>query len=118
MALATTIDQNKEREKTLLLIKDLRSYPDEINVLPKLPLLYNRILALLEYVKSAESAVEAEAYFNELLKIHEILSELLFVHGIQMTPQLRKFIRDCERLDDEWLREYLFKELKNNRYAL
>jgi hypothetical protein len=67
-------------------------------------------------IKNCHSFAESQKYFDLLQNAQEIISELFFTEKIVLSKELRKFVRDCERLDDPWLREYLFKKIKENNY--
>ncbi len=73
---------------------------------------------IIKKVKYCEKYTDAELLFKQLFMIQDMLAELLFVHHIPMIPSLRKFIRDCERLDDPWLRKHLFQKIQDNTYSL
>jgi len=57
-------------------------------------------------------------YFDKLQEIQEALSKLTFVEEIELSKPLRQFVRDCDRLDDIWLRKRLYNEIKNDKYIL
>lgn len=101
-----------------LLLAEITQNPSRQILELKESQLKGAINEIIQKIKICKSVVEADAFFDELFAIQDVLAELLFVHHITMMPSLRKFIRDCERLDDPWLREYLFNEIKHDRYSL
>lgn len=71
-------------------------------------------LLLFTYIKHCKNTDEAKPYFNILQKIQEILAMLFFTHQIEVTDKLKKFIHDCDRLDDDWLRNEIFNQIKKD----
>jgi hypothetical protein len=39
---------------------------------------------------------------------------LFFKYQIKVSAKLKKFIYDCDRLDDVWFRKTLYNAIKNN----
>jgi hypothetical protein len=101
-----------------LLLQIIKKNPIESKVVQKFPLILKAVNAILNKIKDYEDFKAAKGHFDELQETQDVLAEMLFKHNIQMSPGLRKFIRDCDRLDDEEIREYLFREIKNDRYSL
>lgn len=83
-----------------------------------LPLLLTQINKLLEQIKLSQNIESTAAYFDELQAIQDVLAELAFKHGVKLPDPLKQFVRDCDRLDDHWLRNHLFELIKNNQYHL
>lgn len=67
-------------------------------------------------IKNCHSIGEATVYFDVLQKIQEILAMLYFKETIEISDKLKKFIYDCDRLDDNWLRDALFQKVKEGAY--
>jgi hypothetical protein len=78
--------------------------------------LLNLINSTFLQIKECTNLEESQKYFDLLQNAQEIISELFFAEKITLSKELRKFVRDCERLVDPWLREYLFKKIKENNY--
>lgn len=55
---------------------------------------------------------DAKVYFDTLQKIQEFLAKLFFSGEIKVSDKLENFIRECDRLDDDLLRNSLFKQIK------
>ncbi len=85
---------------------------------PRLPFILSEIYILLEKIKLCSSEHEAKIYFDILQNIQNILATLMFREEIEVNDEIAQFVRDCERLDDPWLRDYLFIKIKNNEYSL
>lgn len=86
-------------------------------VVPKLKIIEEEIDSLFFLkIKGCKSAEEAKAYFDLLQKAQEILAMLFFKENIQISDKLQKFIRDCDRLDDDWLRNSIFNKIKEGTY--
>lgn len=86
-------------------------------VVPNLKVIEEEIDALFfSKIKSSKNIEEAEVYFDILQQIQGILAELFFKGKIELSDILRRFISDCERLDDEWLRNHLFGLIKEGKY--
>jgi len=56
----------------------------------------------------------ADKYFDELQRLQEALSQLLFECDFKIPIELVNFVGEYDRLDDVLLREYLFTKIKNN----
>jgi hypothetical protein len=101
-----------------LLLQIIKINPIQSKMTQKFPLLLKAINKTLSKIKNYETPKAANACFDELQEAHRTLSKLFYNYNIDMTPELDKFIYDCERLDDNETREYFFKEIKNDRYSL
>lgn len=77
-----------------------------------------QILHVIKEIKNCDSYKETKIYFDTLQETQEALGFLFFNNKISLSPELRKFVRDCDRLDDEWLREHLFEKIKTGIYSL
>jgi|GEM_PF-2892771 len=81
-------------------------------------LFFENIENLLQQIVLSKHLVDAEPYFLRLYDVQGILSEAHFKYNVPLNPSLRKFVRDCERLDDSWTRANLFKQIKEGTYDL
>lgn len=117
--LFTEIKKNQhvyERQHKILLQKILEDIEKEFikeNItVAQLDFLHKEINYLLSELKICKNIKEAEGNFDQLQRIQDVLSELLFKYNLDMNSNLKNFIRDYDRLDDPWLREYIFNEIK------
>ncbi|MFA6066666.1 MAG: hypothetical protein WC707_05800 [Candidatus Babeliaceae bacterium] len=105
-------------QASVILSKFLWSLKNELvqvnKITPLLPLLSQEIDNLFLKIKNCNNKKDADIYFDQLQKIQDNLAELLFVYDAKLSSDLVKFISDCDRLDDPWLREYLFNFVKQN----
>ncbi len=86
-------------------------------VVPALPALEKEIDELtFKIIKLCKTIQDADAYFMLLHEIQSVLSRLLFVENIPLSNRLEDFVRDCERLDDEWLRQGIFNRIQQGIY--
>ena len=46
------------------------------------------------------------------------LTKYEYVGWVNDKRIVKKFVRDCDRLNDSWLREWLFNEIKKDLYSL
>ena len=108
------------KNKVLLfkLLAEMEADPTQPNIKLRLNFLYQQILLLLLKIKDCENIITANTYFDQLQKIQQALAIYAFKYEIEMTNSLYKFISDCDRLDDPWLREFLFDRIKNGKYIL
>lgn len=112
-------DYKKQSDRLLLkVLENIYNEPIKTNVIPLFSFLYKEINCLLGKIQHCENIGTAKVYFDILQKIQEVLAELAFRYEIAMPSNLYKFIRDCDRLDDTWLREYLLDKLKKGQYSL
>ena len=84
----------------------------------QLPFLRKEIDNIFLQMQLCSDIKETISYFNELEKIHSILCKLVFVEEVDVTADLRKFLRDFDRIDDLWWREYMFHEITKKNYTL
>lgn len=80
--------------------------------------LLNTINTLLLNIKMCDTVGESNTYFDLLQKIQENICGPFFRDEVVFNDELAKFVRDCDRLDDPWLREYLFEKIKKGEYSL
>lgn len=71
---------------------------------------------LFSKIKYSKNQEEANRYFDILQQFQEILSKLYFREKINLSLKMQTFVRDCDRLDDDWLRGKLFKQIKKGVY--
>jgi len=69
-------------------------------------------------IKKCKIVEEADGYFDLLQKTQELLARLFFKQEITMSKGLEKFVSDFDRVDDNWLRDYLFNAIKRDEYSL
>ncbi|MBY0110232.1 MAG: hypothetical protein K2X90_03920 [Candidatus Babeliaceae bacterium] len=99
------------------LIKENENHRIKNLIVPNLRLIEEEINLLLSFkIRNCNNLQEAKKYFDILQKIQEVLAMLFFKEKIEISNKLQKFIRDFERLDDGWLRENLFNEIKQGSY--
>ena len=84
----------------------------------QLPLMLKIINDLLAKIKLSNDLQTANYYFDILQEIQYVLAIIAFVKEIPITKELGKFLSDCDRLDDAWTRDMLFKMLKADTYHL
>lgn len=100
------------------LLTNIENKPISGDISLQLQFLYNEIQNLISKVKKCTDIQGANTYFDLLQRIQDVLAEQVFKYELDVSPALRKFIRDCDRLDDDDLRKYLFNEINNDRYIL
>ncbi len=84
--------------------------------LAQMLVIINGILIEIEKSKNIE---DANYYFDILQKIHDTLDILIFHKNIPISiVELQRFASDCERLDDNWQRNYLYQKIKSRQYSL
>ncbi len=84
----------------------------------KLPLVLKEIYRIIAQIKVCNDLGSAGQLFSSLEKIQSSLARAAFIDGITLPQELRKIVRDCDRLDDQDVRDFLFKEIKNGTYEL
>jgi hypothetical protein len=105
-------------KKIELFMHQLKSNFNKENIQIMLPLILEEIYKLLERIYECNTEKQAQIYFDELWEIQELLSGIAFKHGLSLPQELKKIVRDCERLDDKDVRHFLFNEIKNDTYSL
>ena len=86
-------------------------------IVPKLSIIEQEIDKLFFVkIKNCVDEIEAGQYFDLLQKIQEILATLFFRDLITVSDKLEKFIKDCDRLDDPWLRSVIYNMVKQDLY--
>jgi hypothetical protein len=76
------------------------------------------IYKLFSLIRKCDTREEADKYFFLLGKIQLYLARLTFIYNIDLSQELMKIVRDCERIDDNNVRDFLFNEIKHDRYDL
>lgn len=104
-------------ENIKFLLSKLQENPNEDTII-QLDKVAKEISHIFSEIKKLNTLEESKELFNFLQKIQETLGFLFFNDIILLPSQLKQFVRDCDRLDDPWLREHLFNKLKNNSYSL
>ena len=102
--------------KLQLLLDEIEREPSKAT--GRLPLLLKEIYVLIERIKSCPDMQSASAYFTLLAKIQSALARITFRDGIALDQELSKIVRDCDRLDDEDVRNFLFDEIRSGTYDL
>lgn len=120
-------------KKILLEVYNIPRYASQFNNIPALieemedericDLIYPRLqeieseidLLFFTKIKHCLDLGEANIYFDTLQKIQDVLARLYFKNKISLSDKLQKFVQDCDRLDDSWLREEIFKKIKLSR---
>ena len=109
---------------------DKPSYNDLITPIPtliednKLARLKNLVEPALIYIepesddifvqiKNCKNINEANVYFDILEQTQDFLATLFFNDKISLSPKLENFVIKYERLDDPWLREFIFTNLRD-----
>ena len=83
-----------------------------------LSLLLEEIYKLLKQIYECNTEEQAQIYFDELGDFQGLLAIIAFQYGVNLPQELRKIVRDCDRLDDKDVRRFLFNEIKNGTYCL
>lgn len=103
-------------EKILILLQETNDLSKKISLI--ISLIEEEIQKILLDVKRCDDINEATRYFDLLEQINNQLCDLYYNKNVSISNRLKKFVNDCDRLDDPWLRDYLFKKIKNNEYSL
>lgn len=102
----------------ICLIEDIEDERIKKIIVPKLEVIEKEIKELLIAIKKCKTVQEAQDYFDLLQKLQEALASLFFKQKIIVSQGLEKFITDFDRIDDDWLRNYMFSAIKKNEYTL
>jgi len=84
----------------------------------KLPLLRREIDNIFLQMQVFDDIMQVSNYFEQLESIHSFLAKLVFLEKVDITTDLRRFVRDFDRIDDLWWREYIFNKIKTENYSL
>lgn len=88
------------------------------NIFQQFPIMRKKINEIFLHMQHCTDIKETVSYFDELEKIHSVLSKLMFIEGIKIPQDLNNFFRDFDNMRDPWLREYLFNQIKAKNYSL
>jgi hypothetical protein len=70
-------------------------------------------VALITTISEAESVVDVEHEFSQLMDVQEKLSMLVFERGLDVGEQLDVLTREFDRLYDPYIKQYWFKKFKS-----
>jgi len=70
---------------------------------------------LLNKIKATNSIGEVMILFDTLEKIQFILAKAVFNDNLVVPPNIKKFIYDFDRIDDEEIRYYLYSKIKEGQ---
>lgn len=101
---ASLIEENEANRIKEIILPNITNIEREIDII------------FFEKIKNCKNVESANTYFDILQEVQEVLSLLLFQENIEFSNKIQNFIRDCDRLDDEWLRNALFQEIKQGNY--
>lgn len=94
------------------LIEELEVQRIKNIIIQNLKIIEQEIDNTFESIEKCNDKQEAKIYFDVLQEIQEILAKLFFLGEIKVSGKLERFIRECDRLDDDWLRSSLFSNIK------
>lgn len=83
-----------------------------------LQFILKEIYIIIALIKTCKDQSSAGRIFSSLEKIQSSFARAFFIDGITLPQELRKIVRDCDRLDDQDVRDFLFNEIKNGTYEL
>ena len=72
----------------------------------------------MQIIKSCQSLQEANIFFCELRFKHSVISEKILENSIELSPSLKKFLRDFKHINDDELKAYYFDQIQKNQYSL
>lgn len=85
-------------------------------IMPQLDLIEKEVGYLLSIsIKNCKTLEDAQQYFDVLQQTQEIVGGLFFSGEIEVSTKMEQFIRECDRLDDPWLRQHIFEKIKQDR---
>jgi hypothetical protein len=67
---------------------------------------------LYKAIEQTHEIHEADLIFKNLEDIQFILAQAVFKDGIKISPFLRQFVYDFDRIDDIEVKEYQYKKIK------
>ena len=105
-------------ENYIRLIEQNLECQDKKRLISNLSFIQSSLFLLFDQIKVTNSYDEAVLIFKVLEDIQFVLAKAVFKDGIVVTPKLRKFISDFDRIDDEGMRNYLYLKIKSNEYVL
>lgn len=110
-------DALKFTPKIYYLEQDMENQRFKNIVIPMLPEIEEEINGIIfNNIKLCKNVQDADMYFELLHKIQGLLCRLWNVEDIDLSSKMKGFIRDCDRLDDPWLRNKLFNAVQDGTY--
>ena len=100
------------------LLQKIESDNSQLNFSTELNDLEIQINDLFFKIKKINSLELASDYFDLLGEAQSVVSKLIFDKELEVSNSIWKFFKDFDRIDDNRVREYIFQEIKNGRYAL
>ena len=82
----------------------------------KIPFLESKIEKLFVQLNSCDNFEKAKSYFKELEDIQTAIARLMFKYEMEVPEEMRKFVKDFDRVDDPELQKYLFQKFQNGDY--
>jgi hypothetical protein len=79
-----------------------------------LEFIQDEIKLLFKAIKYTKDIKESDLIFDNLQVIHFVLSKVYFTTDIQITPFLKEFIHDFERIDDSDIKKYQYQKIKHS----
>jgi frataxin-like iron-binding protein CyaY len=98
------------------LIINLENKPNNNLNEQQLALIEESISKLILHIKSTETIEESIVYFELLDRIQYILARHHFKYDVNLSNKLKGFVKAFDRLDDEYMRLYLFNEIKKGLF--
>jgi hypothetical protein len=71
-----------------------------------------QIKILFRAIAKTESIEESEIIFRNIEEIQFILAKAAFKEGKILSPFLRKFVHDFDRIDDQRVKSFQYKQIK------
>ncbi len=95
--------------KVIELIENNLGHKDGLEYVEK------EIKVILLKISNTKEIKEAELFFKQLEEIQFVLAKSLFKYEVEVTPFLREFVYDYDRLDDLQLKETLYNRIKSSK---
>jgi hypothetical protein len=112
------MNNNPIIDNATYVLEKIRNESLQTNIIAILPEVLVIVKEIIYKISLCQTIQDTSCYFDLLDKIQFVMARLVFRDDVPVTQELRKFIRDCDRLDDPWLRDYLFKKIKSGEYNL
>lgn len=100
------------------ILDDLQDHTKLIDRKKNLHLLTEEIRNIFTQIQNCITFKESLPFFDSLEEIELILAQLVFRDEIAVTESIWQFTKDFDRIDDEDLRNYMFREIKQGNYKL
>lgn len=71
------------------------------------------IKLLFSAISNTNKVADAELIFRNLEDIQFVLAKSIFKNGIEVTPFLRQFVYDFDRIDDSETKRILYDKIKS-----